>query len=500
MLRIDANTLERLDLKAAVEHEVSRPPGLLPSRALEGALKARVDDVTRYLTGVFRRGIELSGADEIQATKAGGGLRPLTVLGLPERVLLEALTAHASTLVPPVEREWSTWDSFARAPLDVDGVKYVVNADVAAFFQYVDHELLEGELVAQTGDATTASAISELLHGVMQRRVGLPQLYRGSDFLSELVIDIVERRLLRSGLDVWRFNDDFRVATRSWRRAREVIESLDREVRRVGLTLNEEKTYAQRASTYREWLSASDRVWDEVSDAVDFDFRAFDLYTVAPLPGQEDEEEPDPEELENAAIRALEFWNDLTVNPGDHPLRVYRSLLSRALWSLISLGSPAGLGYLRKVLAIEPQLSPTVGRYLAAASASEEEAAAAQLETLVTDRSLFLNAWQRIWLLDAAVSFDDELPESVVTWAKTCLRSSQPGILRARAAVALSWYGEISPEDVLRVYEQVAPASKPDAILAVANTLGPDDPRTRAIVRDSPIAAWIVEWASSAGE
>ena len=263
MLRMTSDTIGRLDLRAAVESEVTKPGGTLPKRSIEAAMQSHMDEAAEYLGGVFRSGAQPAGADEIQAPKAGRGLRPLSVLGFPERILFEALTANARQTAPPLAREWNDWESFATAPLQDDDASHVVNADISAFYHYVDHELLETELVSQTGDASTAAAISSFLHGVMQRRYGLPQLYRGSDFLSELIIDKVERRLLRMGLPVWRFNDDFRIAVPSWKRAQEVIGILDREVRRVGLTLNEEKTWAQRAENYRQWLLEPERVWNE---------------------------------------------------------------------------------------------------------------------------------------------------------------------------------------------------------------------------------------------
>ena len=198
-------------------------------------------------------------------------------------------------------------------------------------------------------------------------------------------------------------------------------------------------------------------------------------------------------------MRALEFWDATSYDEDKIPLRVYRRLLSRALWTLTWLGSPAGLEHGRRILSIEPQFAPTIGRYLAAASVSDQAAAAGELERLVVNPGLYLNAWQRLWLLDAAASLGPELPAGITEWALACTSESEPGILRARAAMTLSWYGVISADAAVRVFEQVPVASQPDAIAAIVNVAGANDPRTQAIAHESRINAWIVEWASGGG-
>src|SRR5450631_133797 len=60
---------------------------------------------------------------------------------------------------------------------------------------------------------------------------------------------------IRSDTRVWRYSDDFRIATDSWSDASPAVDLLAREVRRIGLTLNDTKTVIRRGE--RTWRPAS---------------------------------------------------------------------------------------------------------------------------------------------------------------------------------------------------------------------------------------------------
>src|SRR5439155_666798 len=90
------------------------------------------------------------------------------------------------------------------------------------------------------------------------RASGIQGQIWATDMLSEFVIDIVGRRLLRKGHRVWRFNDDFRIAAQSWGDANRALEQIDSEVRSLGLALNDQKTFIQGRKRYEEWFTAAD--------------------------------------------------------------------------------------------------------------------------------------------------------------------------------------------------------------------------------------------------
>src|SRR5262249_34904011 len=94
----------------------------------------------------------------------------------------------------------------------------------------------------QTTTVEAPALLTELLSEVEQRSFGLPQLLESSDQLSEVYIRIVERDLVRRGLLIWRYNDDFRIAVKPYGDALEAIERLAASAREIGLTLNDHKT------------------------------------------------------------------------------------------------------------------------------------------------------------------------------------------------------------------------------------------------------------------
>ena len=96
--------------------------------------------------------------------------------------------------------------------------------------------------------------MTTLLTAITGRRYGLPQQNHPSDVLAEAYIDVLERRLHRANARVWRYSDDFRIATDSWSDALATVDLLEREVRRIGLTLNDSKTVIRRWYTYEASL------------------------------------------------------------------------------------------------------------------------------------------------------------------------------------------------------------------------------------------------------
>ena len=109
-------------------------------------------------------------------------------------------------------------------------------------------------MVAQTGDGQRVDTLTTLLTAITGRRYGLPQQNHPSDVLAEAYIDVLERRLHRANARVWRYSDDFRIATDSWSDALATVDLLEREVRRIGLTLNDSKTVIRRGDTYEASL------------------------------------------------------------------------------------------------------------------------------------------------------------------------------------------------------------------------------------------------------
>ena len=270
---------------------------------------------------------------------------------------------------------------FKRSALATDNTKYVTKTDVAAYYEFVDHELLEEELLAQTSDEAAIEAVVGLLGRVMRRRVGLPQVHKCSDVLGDIYIDPVRRRLTRLGYTVFTYSDDFRICSPSLGSARSALDACAIEVRQLGLVLNERKTFTYHVKNYRKSLDsfelAERRLFEAGDDAslLDLDVDLYDdegelsdetaNLTLGPIPAQgevdqdeaieegapsADETQNDPNSPQaNAARRAWRLWieeDESEDAQGRNDAAITQTLLSRALARLGAIGDPGPLANL----------------------------------------------------------------------------------------------------------------------------------------------------------
>lgn len=508
MFSLPTSALRELDLPGAVASEAERPPWGLPSTAIQRTLKRYAAEVADYTHGALRHGVELTGAEVIPVPKPRG-LRPLAVLSIEERIAYRALVAPLREALELRDRTYATFREFSAGPIQESNTEYIVRADVASFYQYVDHDLLHDEIVDQTGNAAVAQSISALLHGIQQRRIGLPQLYDPSDWLSEIAIDIVERRLLRAGYRTYRFNDDFRVAARSWAEANEAREALDHELRRLGLSLNDEKTFTQSREHYERWVDLPDQTWTSIVERLGLDIAepewgVFGDYqdTIVPLVEDELEDEVLPAAAEahedlrerwvGAAQRALDLWLESVSTTRDRlEESMNRRLLRQALGILTAAGSPLALEYCKPVLVWEPHFTYLVARYVRALTVAQSEYVAELLAGWI-DSDVYLNKWQQLWLLEPVLLLPSLSP-TLVAWAKTLLTQDNPDVVRARAAATLLYKRAVPPSEVAGVYDAVRPAARPDCVAALGAMCSGEDPILRSVSKDSALNRLIVQ-------
>ena len=270
---IPADVLEELDVEAALTAELNYRPPYLPESPTTSVIAKHAPDMSNLLGGWFRQGHDVALGEVLQVPRKRLGLRPATVVHAPSRVLFRALVALIEPRLPTVDRSFAEKKRVERLPLEHPGTTYVVVADVAAFYDFIDHGRLEEEIVGQTGEAAVAEMLSHFLETVMGRDFGLPQVLHPSDVLSEAFIDIVERRLLRSNQAIWRYNDDFYLAALSWPEVNAAVEALDGEICRLGLTLNERKTLSPTRENYAAFLERPEQLWNEINEDVQLDLR-----------------------------------------------------------------------------------------------------------------------------------------------------------------------------------------------------------------------------------
>jgi hypothetical protein len=484
---VSPSVLENLDVRGALEAELAYRQPYLPASVLPAAIAPRLDEVTELLTGSYRKRVDLQPAEILQVPKRRGGLRPVAVLDFAARVLFRALSTSLAVPLGELDRSWNVKQTFERAPLE-SRAAYVVVADVANFYDFVDHALLEDEIVAQTGSAETAAAITTFLREVMGREFGLPQVLGPSDSLSEVFIDVAERRMLRAGLSIWRFNDDFRLGASTWRDANRDFEVLDRELRNIGLALNDYKCFILTRARYEEWLDAPNERWETINAEVEIDLRS------AGYGGEEGEElEIDDQELlENAAERALAIAVADAREADRLDIEVNRQVAAAALRLLERVESLSALPYIPVLVNREPQFAIDISRYLRAATVFDEEAVAQTCVNLTQDKGVYMSDWQALWLVEA-IRAQQMYRDPLGDWMTALVRGDGPDVLRARAALALSEWSAISLETIAELYESVGPATAPDLVAAGSNVADEDDRAFKAIVRDNPFNRWIVD-------
>lgn len=415
-------------------------------------------------------------------------------------LIKKSLPEHLSSR-PPIAQ-------FKRAPLGAKGATHISKTDVTAYYQYIDHELLADELIAQTGEEPAVDALIGLLRALMGRGMGIPQIHPVSDVLGDTYLDPVRRSLLREGLAVWRYADDFRIASASLGQARRALESCAAAVRERGLVLNERKTLTYRRKTYedsldrfrraeQELFSNDDDNGDDGDDGGDLALLD-DSYAdgddddtpdghdgpttlgAAPLDAAVDDDEvtaghddvEDPEapgsaldtalavRRTEAARRAWHLWieeEEDEQQQSTESAAITQSLVGRALPALGAAGDNEPLKNLSQLLRYEPALTPQIAAYLtryAATSATANRFAARALGRVA--RNDLISPWQTLWLAHSAGLLNPARGDDLAEWLIELVHDGRDA-LAATAGAALGKRNEGDPAALARRLEHIAP-------------------------------------------
>lgn len=295
-------------LRAAVSADLDGAPPLLPPNPVAPALDGRRDDVAAWAHGQLTGPYYPPREEIVAVSKPRHGVRPVAIWDLPTRLLYSTLVARLSTYLPTPPRGRRVWRRFQWTPLRERG-RYIISADIASCYNYIDHQLLAEELLLQTGDHETVTGVISLVAEVSRRHYGLPQQSAASDVLAEAFLGRMERALFRRGLAVNRFNDDLRLNCDSWSAVVKSIEVLSEELRKLGLILNDGKTYTWTRKTYEAHLREADKLRNEIAEDAELDLTELEEGDYA---GTIIEREPDPDDVGLlTSIRVLERWQSI---------------------------------------------------------------------------------------------------------------------------------------------------------------------------------------------
>ncbi|MBK5191330.1 MAG: group II intron reverse transcriptase/maturase [Methanosarcinales archaeon] len=191
--------------------------------------------------------------------KPDGKQRPLGIPTIRDRVVQQALK---NVIEPIFEAEFSD-SSFGYRPgknakqaierieeVRDEGHEWVVDADIKAFFDTVNHEKLIDEVAERISDGRVLRLIRSFLEadimeqgqGLARNVIGTPQGGVISPLLANICLHYFDERMAELGYEVVRYADDFIVLCGSEEEARGALSQVKRVLRELELTLHSEKT------------------------------------------------------------------------------------------------------------------------------------------------------------------------------------------------------------------------------------------------------------------
>ena len=247
------------------------------SLGYEDVLKPEV--ITEFLSNSFEENHGLfmpEGRTELNIPKKGFVLRYSLEMSLPDRLYYQALVSHLipfyDAIIPshvlnhryaargrragrylfkhPVE-QWQLFRGYIARESATKPV--VLVTDVQNFYENIAIDrivaVLEDNLSLISASGVEKSGIRRII-GELRRCLaawcyapthGLPQNRDASSFLASLVMLPVDAAMLRCGYSYYRYMDDIRIAVKTKYEARQALQVLTTELRRLGLNINAAK-------------------------------------------------------------------------------------------------------------------------------------------------------------------------------------------------------------------------------------------------------------------
>jgi len=195
----------------------------------------------------------------VRIPKPNGGSRQLGIPTVQDRVIQQAVQQKLSDLLEPTfsdnsfgyRRGRSAHDAVHRAQSYVaEGKRWVVDIDISAFFDEVNHDILMTMVGRRVRDKRVLKLIGRYLRAglkqdgeVHKRSQGTPQGGPLSPVLANLYLDALDQELDQRGLSFVRYADDVAIYVSSPRSAERVLESIRSWIeRKLKLRVNREKS------------------------------------------------------------------------------------------------------------------------------------------------------------------------------------------------------------------------------------------------------------------
>jgi RNA-directed DNA polymerase len=205
--------------------------------------------------------------------KPGGGERRLGIPTVLDRLIQQAMQQELSNMFEPAFSDHSYGFRPMRSAHDAvqqareyieEGYTWVVDIDMAKFFDTVNHDRLMARMKEVVKDKRVLRLVNAYLKAgvmvdgvVMGTEEGTPQGGPLSPLLSNIVLTELDRKLEERGHRFVRYADDCNIFVKSERAGKRVMESTKRFLeKRMRLKVNEEKS-AVDLVTKRQFLGFS---------------------------------------------------------------------------------------------------------------------------------------------------------------------------------------------------------------------------------------------------
>ncbi|MFI6962169.1 reverse transcriptase domain-containing protein [Streptomyces sp. NPDC050255] len=429
--------------------------------------------------------------------------RPVSVSTTAARVAYTALVKSIESDLGPTSRRDGNWDKY-KSFATKDDSGYVVEFDIASFYEYIDHKTLSQQVLNHTLNSDAVQKLNRVLKSLIGGSKGIPQLLSASDHLSDVYIGTLERRLVRDGYSVARYADDFTAVCPDWETSNTVIERAAEYARDLGLVLSSEKTNIKKRATLLSSTEAEARFINDYFEAARSELmaRVF-LWGDYDLTGEDPSLVDDREAMKASMWSLVHDWHKIATGtePEDyvHSEGHYRIFIRMALGWLQGNSERLPEEIIQEIVFKHPIFLDAVCKYVTSRSDTESfwEDPWATLKNLTAMGRQ--SPWAKLWLLDTVSSTHSRKMNSwsyvpVMEWVDRQLKDRHE-VVRAQAAWAASCHGRLSEGSLTGLYTQASPLSQHALAACMANQGGVGKGIIQAIKHDTPMNRRAFEWA-----